>query len=102
MHPRNFGSEKIYREAYVPTYVHPLMLAGIKFRISSTRMFRHVSVVNRIAFQTFSNKNNKNKADSFFRLNFNVYIVVVDRERARVRVKNKGDQFLPKKNIKIL
>ena len=25
MHPRNFGSEKIFRTGYVRTYVHPFM-----------------------------------------------------------------------------
>ena len=35
-----------------------------------------VIAVNRIASMTFRDKNNNNKADSLFRLNFNVYIDV--------------------------
>ena len=46
--------------------------------------------------------NNNNKAGSFFRLNFIVFIDMDNRERARARAKNKGDQFRWKKNIKIL
>ena len=51
--------------------------------------FKHprVSAVNRIASRTFRDKNNNNKADSFFRLNFNVYIDLDKRERARARDK---------------
>ena len=61
MHPRNFGSEKI-----VP----------------------RVSALNRIATRTFRDKkNNNNEADSFFQLNFKVYIGVDNRERARTRDK---------------
>ena len=42
-----------------------------------------------MATGTFTQKkyNNKNKADYFFRLNFNVYINVDKRERARARDK---------------
>ena len=52
--------------------------------------FKHprVSEVNRMATRTFREKKyNNNKADSFFRLNFNVYINVDRRERARARDK---------------
>ena len=43
-----------------------------------------------MATRTFREKKyNKNKADSFFQLNFNVYINVDNRERARVRDKKK-------------
>ena len=40
--------------------------------------YPRVSAVNRIATRTFRDKkkNNNNKADSFFRLNLNVYVVV--------------------------
>ena len=46
-----------------------------------------VSAVNRKASRAFRDKNNNNKADSFFRLNFNVYIDVDNGERARARDK---------------
>ena len=49
--------------------------------------YLRVSAVNRIATRTFRDKKN-NKADSFFRLNFEVYIGVDNRERARARYKN--------------
>ena len=62
-----------------------------------------VSVVNRIASRAFRDKNNNNKADSFFRLNFNVYIDVDNAEKELEReTKNTGDQFRWKKNMKIL
>ena len=50
-----------------------------------------VSAVNRIATRTFrdkkNNNNNNSKADSFFRLTFNVYIHVDNKERAGARDK---------------
>ena len=59
---------------------------------------RLTSVVNRIVSRTFRDENNNNKADSFFRLNFNVYIDVDNRERARARDKNtKETNFVGKK-----
>ena len=60
MHPRNFGSEKIVRTGYISPYVHPL-----EIKTTTTT-----------------------KADSFFQLNFNVYIDVDNRQRARARDKN--------------
>ena len=59
MHPRNFGSEKILRTGYISPYVHPLEI-----------------------------KTTTTKADSFFRLNFNVYIDVDNKQRARAKDKN--------------
>ena len=48
-----------------------------------------VSAVNRIASRPFRDKNNNNnKSDSFFQLNFNVFINVDNRERARARDKH--------------
>ena len=48
-------------------------------------------------------KNNNLKADSFFRVNFNVYIDVDITEKELEReIKNKRDQFRWKKNMKIL
>ena len=80
-HPRNFGSDKVVR-----TYVSPhLHVSWGEICISSTP---RVSVVNRKAIRTFrEKKKNKNKAESFFRLNFNVYINLGNRERA-----NKGNK----------
>ena len=44
-----------------------------------------------------------NKADSFFRLNFNVYIDVDNRRKELEReIKNKGDQFRWNNKMKIL
>ena len=59
MHPRNFGSEKILRTGYISPYVHPLEI-----------------------------KTTTTKADSFCRLNFNVYIDVDNRQRDRAKDKN--------------
>ena len=93
MHPRNFDSDKI-----VPWYLYAgtstlFMKAEMKFCISSTPCF---SAVNRMATRTLREKNN-DKAESFFRLNFNVYINVDNRV-----IKNNGDQFRWKKSMKIL
>ena len=46
--------------------------------------FKHTRVLalNRIASRTFRDKNNKSKADSFFPINFNVYIDIDNREKA--------------------
>ena len=80
MHPRNFSSEKI-----VCTYIHPIHVSqGEILRFKHPR----VSGLNRMATRTFKEKKyNNNKADSFFRLNFIVYINVDKRERARRRNK---------------
>ena len=61
--------------------------------------FKHlrVSAVNRKASRAFRDKNNNNKADSFFRLNFNVYIDVNNGERARAREKTKETNFVERK-----
>ena len=61
MHPRNFGSEKIVRTGYVSQCIHPLEI-----------------------------KTTTTKADSFCRLNFNVYIDLdnVNRQRAIAKDKN--------------
>ena len=70
-HPRNFGSEKIVR-----TYVRPVHVSrGEILHFKPPRLFEI--------------KNNNNKADSFFRLNFHIclYIDVDNRERAREREK---------------
>ena len=81
MHPRNFGSDKI-----VHPYVNsPLQVSWGEICISSTP---RVSAVNRKVIRTFrEKKKNKNKAESFFQLNFNVYINLGNRERA-----NKGNK----------
>ena len=44
--------------------------------------------INRITSRPFRDKNNNNKYDSFFRLDFNVYVTVDNRERARARDKH--------------
>ena len=96
MHPRNFGSEKIVRP---PLHVSRGEILHFKYP--------PVSKVDRTVTRTFRGKKNNNeakrersssfsldKADSFFGLNFNVYIDVDNRERAREReIKNKRDQF---------
>ena len=51
-------------------------------------------------------KKTKKKPESFFPLNFNVYINLDNRERARAKNNNNnnnnGDQFRWKKNMKII
>ena len=81
MYSRNFGSEKI-----VCTFVRP----PVHVSRGEILHFKHphVSAVNRMATRTFrEEKNSNNKADSFFRLDFNVYTDVDSRERARARDK---------------
>ena len=60
----------------------------------------------RIATRTFRDKKQQQqiKADPFFQLNFNVYIIGVDnRERARARDKKQWrPEFCLKNNMKIL
>ena len=73
MHPRNCGSEKIVRTGSVSPCVHALEI-----------------------------KTTTTKADSFCRLNFNVYIDLDNRQRAIAKDKTKGDQFRWKKNITLL
>ena len=75
----------------------PFMQAAVKFCISS-RPARFIRPLNRMATLTFTEKKyNNNKDDSFFRLNFNVFLNVDNRERAGARDKKQRDQ-----NVKIL
>ena len=70
MHPRNFGPST---RSCKPGWNFP-------FQVPAR------SAVHHIATRTFrKKKNSKNKADSFFRLNFNVFIGVDNKERARAR-----------------
>jgi len=63
------------------------MQAAVKFCISS-RPARFIRPLNRMATRTFTEKKyNNNKDDSFFRLNFNVFLNVDNRERAEERDK---------------
>ena len=67
---------------YVCTYIHPIHVS--RGEILCFKHPRVSGVVNRMATRTFREKKyNNNKADSFFRLNFNVYNNVDKRERAR-------------------
>ena len=59
--------------------------------------YPHVIAVNRIVSLTFRDKNNNNKADSIFQLNFKVYIDVDNRERASARQKTKETNFVGRK-----
>ena len=80
MYSRNFGSDKI-----VLTYIRPPL------QVSTPSSTPRVSVVNHTATGTLrerqieKNNNNNKKAESFVRLNFNVYINVENRERAKAR-----------------
>ena len=56
------------------------VIAEVKFSISTNSL---VSAVNHKAAWTFGEK--KKKQESFFLLNFNVYINLDNRERARAR-----------------
>ena len=61
------------------------VIAEVKVCISGTPL---VSAVSRMAAQTFrEEKTNNKKNESFFPLNFNVYINLDNRERARTRNK---------------
>ena len=85
MHPRKFGSEKVVR-----TYgVRPSVRPPLHVSRDEILHFKHTRVLalNRIASQTFRDKNNNSKSDSFFPLNLNVYIDMDNRERARARDK---------------
>ena len=112
--PDNFGSEKI-----VPYGVRPYVRPPLHGSPGEILHFKYprVSAVNRIATLTLEIKNNNNDADSFFRLNFKVYIGEDNREKASAILKstlaritekklapeiNKGDQFRLKNNTKIL
>ena len=97
MHSRNFGSDKFVRSFRM--YVHPFMKAGVKFlHFKDPR----VALVNCMATQIFREKKyNNNKADSFFRLNFNVYIDVkwrtekeLERETKKKKKKKKETNFI--------
>ena len=73
------------------------MQAAVKFCISS-RPAHFIRPLNRMATRTFTEKKyNNNKDDSFFRLNFNVFLNVDNRERPGARDKKQRDQ-----NVKIL
>ena len=80
------------RESGVSPSRKEYVIVGVKFCISSTPL---VSAVNHMASRTFGwKKQQQRKNESFFRLNFNVYINVENKERARAsRTKNKGEQF---------
>ena len=94
MYSRNFGSEKIV-----------CTLVRLPLHVSRSEILHfkhpHVSAVNRMATRTFrEEENSNNKADSFFRLDFNVYTDVDNKERARVsdktneKKKEKQDNFI--------
>ena len=85
MHLRNFGPEKIVRTCpYLRPPLHISLGEILHFK------YPRVSAVNRIASRNFRDKiKNINNADSFFRLNFNVYIDVDNRERARDKKKQR-------------
>ena len=88
MHSRNFGSDKI-----VLTYVRP----PLHVSWGETLYFKHPARLGGKSHghrdfkreterkKTKQNNNNNEKAESFVRLNFNVYINVDNRERAKAR-----------------
>ena len=82
------------RKSSVRPYVRPPLHVsrGEILHFNYPRVF----AVNRIATRNFSDQNNNNKADSFSRLNFNVYVDVDNREKARARDKRQSS------NVKIL
>ena len=73
------------------------MEAGFKFCITLAR----VLVVNRIATRAFKEKTTTTKLIVSSDLNFHVNIDVHNRELEQ-EIKNKGDQFRRKNNMKIL
>ena len=53
--------------------------------------------------EKYNNNNNNNKADSIFRINFQMSLLTWTTEKELEReIKNKGDQLRWKKNIEIL
>ena len=83
-------------------YVHPFMKAGVKLCISSTARFGDKLR----SHPGFQRQKNNNKADSFFQLNFNVYIDVDNKERARAKdkkqiIKRRPIQIRWKNDVKI-
>ena len=89
MHPSNFQPCGVRPYVRPPLHVNRVEILHFKY----TR----ISAVNRsIATRTFRDKNNNNnEADSFFLLNFKVYIGVDNRERARARdKKTKNTNFV--------
>ena len=94
MHSRNFGSEKIIRTTSTPS-----CKPGWNFAVQVPARFGGKSH----GHPHFWRLKNNNKADSFFRIYFNVYIDVDNRQRARAGdKKNKGDKFRLKNNMEIL
>ena len=77
-HPRNFGSEK--NRPYLRPPLHVSRGEILHFKHSL------VLTVNCTASRTFRDKKQQ-KANSFFRLNFDVYIDVDNRGRAKEREK---------------
>ena len=75
-------------------YVRPQVTQPPRVSLGEILHFKHLPRVSAWPPGSLERINNKvNKDDSFFRLNFNVFIDVDNREKARLRVKKKGDQF---------
>ena len=80
MHPKNFGSENWSSVRCPPLHVSWGEILHFKYpRLLALKRWEPPGIS--------EIKNNTNKADSFFRLNFNVCIDVDNREWARVRDK---------------
>ena len=95
MHPRNFGSDKIVRTKYESTST-PSCKPDSNFAFHP-----RVLVVNSIATRAFKEKTTTTKLIVSSDLNFHVNIDMHNRELEQ-EIKNKGDQFRRKNNMKIL
>ena len=94
MNPRNFGSRKITR-----TYVHPLHVSRgeiLHFK------YPRVSAVNRIATQTLRDNKRTTKPILSFDLILMSTLTWITEKELELEIRNKGDQFCWKNNVKIL
>ena len=94
---RNFGYLCI-QEIFVATKssVHTSIRPRIHVSRGKISHFKHrprVWTVSRMATGTFREKKKNNSAESFFRLNLNVYVSVDNRERVKARDKQQRRPF---------
>ena len=102
MHPRNFGSEKIVRTNLSRST--PSCKTGWKFAFEASTSLgdkSHGPRTLRDSKKKKNNNNNINRDESFFRVNFSVFIDVDNRTGARARDK-KHERPISSKNMKIL
>ena len=106
---RSTMGKKIFREILVltrnrPYGVRPYVRPPLHVSRGEILHFKytHVSAVNRIATRTLRDKNNNNEAESFIRLNLMSVLARTTEKELETEIKNKGDQFRLKNNMRIL